>query len=126
MRRRLQLYVLQTAPLRFGDKEYRPQQMQNHHHAEDPESGPWLHGPHTHREPQPHDGGKKPVSKASQSLPLRTAENENSAVGWLEINELEQKVSEPPMLPIYRKLLAHRRRKYADEILARSEAIINR
>ena len=43
--------------------------------------------------------------EADENLPLRTAEDENSAVGWLEINELEQKVSEPPMLPIYRKLL---------------------
>ena len=43
--------------------------------------------------------------EADENLPLRTAEDENSAVGWLEIDELEQKVSEPPMLPIYRKLL---------------------
>ena len=43
--------------------------------------------------------------EADDSLPLRTAEDENSAVGWLQISELEQKVSEPPMMPIYKKLL---------------------
>ena len=43
--------------------------------------------------------------EADESLPLRTAEDENSAVGWINISELEQKVSEPPMLPIYKRLL---------------------
>ncbi len=43
--------------------------------------------------------------EADERLPLRTAEDENSAVGWILISELEQKVSEPPMLPIYKKLL---------------------
>ena len=44
--------------------------------------------------------------EADETLPLRTAEDENSAVGWIEISRLEEKVSEPPMLPIYKKLLA--------------------
>lgn len=43
--------------------------------------------------------------EADDSLPLRVREDENSAVGWIEIDRLEEKVSEPPMLPIYRRLL---------------------
>lgn len=44
--------------------------------------------------------------EADDALPLRVAEEENSAVGWLEIARLEDYVTEPPMLPIYRRLLA--------------------
>lgn len=43
--------------------------------------------------------------EADDSLPLRVAEDENSAVGWLEIDRLEEYVSEPYMIPIYRRLL---------------------
>ena len=43
--------------------------------------------------------------EADDALPLRVAEDENSAVGWLEIDKLEEFVSEPPMLPIYHRLL---------------------
>ena len=43
--------------------------------------------------------------EADDALALRVAQDENSAVGWLEIDKLEECVSEPPMLPIYRKLL---------------------
>ena len=43
--------------------------------------------------------------EADDSLPLRVAQDENSAVGWIECAKLEQMVSEPPMLPIYRRLL---------------------
>ncbi|MBR5288410.1 MAG: NUDIX hydrolase [Clostridia bacterium] len=43
--------------------------------------------------------------EADDTLPLRMAQDENSAVGWIAVRELEEKVSEPPMLPIYRKLL---------------------
>ena len=43
--------------------------------------------------------------EADDSLPLRIAQDENSAVGWIEIDRLEEAVSEPPMLPIYRRLL---------------------
>lgn len=43
--------------------------------------------------------------EADDTLPLSVAEDENSAVGWIEIDELESRVSEPPMLPIYRRLL---------------------
>ena len=43
--------------------------------------------------------------EADDSLPLRVAEDENSAVGWIGIDNLREKVSEPPMLPIYEKLL---------------------
>lgn len=43
--------------------------------------------------------------EADDALPLRIARDENSAVGWIAIDELESWVSEPPMLPIYRRLL---------------------
>ncbi|MDO4741743.1 MAG: NUDIX hydrolase [Eubacteriales bacterium] len=43
--------------------------------------------------------------EADDALALRVAQDENSAVGWLDIDKLEECVSEPPMLPIYRKLL---------------------
>ena len=43
--------------------------------------------------------------EADDTLALRVAEDENSAVGWLDIDELETYVSEPPMMPIYRRLL---------------------
>ncbi|MBR3796355.1 MAG: NUDIX hydrolase [Clostridia bacterium] len=43
--------------------------------------------------------------EADDTLPLRVAQDENSAVGWIEIDKLEESVSEPPMLPIYRRLL---------------------
>ena len=43
--------------------------------------------------------------EADDTLPLRICEDENSAVGWIEIDKLEDFVSEPPMLPIYEKLL---------------------
>ena len=44
--------------------------------------------------------------EADESEPLRVAEDENSAVGWLPVAQLDQYVSEPTMLPIYRRLLA--------------------
>ena len=43
--------------------------------------------------------------EADEALPLRVAQDENSAVGWLEIDKLEEFISEPLMLPIYRRLL---------------------
>ena len=43
--------------------------------------------------------------EADDALPLRVAEDENSAVGWIEVDKLEEYVSEPPMLPVYKKLL---------------------
>jgi len=43
--------------------------------------------------------------EADESLPLRIAQDENSAVGWIEVDKLSEKVSEPPMLPIYERLL---------------------
>ena len=43
--------------------------------------------------------------EADDTLPLRVCEDENSAVGWLEIDKLADSVSEPPMLPIYERLL---------------------
>ena len=43
--------------------------------------------------------------EADDTLPLRTCEDENSAVGWIDIDKLAESVSEPPMLPIYERLL---------------------
>ena len=43
--------------------------------------------------------------EADDAQPLRVAEAENSAVDWVEIARLEQAVTEPPMLPVYRRLL---------------------
>ncbi|MBE5798498.1 MAG: NUDIX domain-containing protein [Clostridiales bacterium] len=43
--------------------------------------------------------------EADERLPLRVAQDENSAVGWIDIDRLWQCVSEPPMIPIYEKLL---------------------
>ena len=43
--------------------------------------------------------------EADDALPLRACEAENSAVGWIRIDKLEDSVSEPPMLPIYKRLL---------------------
>ena len=43
--------------------------------------------------------------EADDSLPLRIAQDENSAVGWIRVDELEEKVSEPTMIPIYKRLL---------------------
>lgn len=43
--------------------------------------------------------------EADERLPLRVAQDENSAVGWIGVDELESRVSEPPMLPIYKRLL---------------------
>ena len=48
--------------------------------------------------------------EADETLPLRSAEQENSAVAWLPIDALETYVSEPDMLPIYRRLLARSER----------------
>ena len=43
--------------------------------------------------------------EADDSLPLRVAKDENSAVGWINVDDLENSVSEPPMIPIYKRLL---------------------
>ena len=43
--------------------------------------------------------------EADDTLPLRVAEDENSAVGWLCIDRLDEYVSERDMLPTYRKIL---------------------
>lgn len=43
--------------------------------------------------------------EADDSLPLRVREDENSAVGWIAVDRLGESVSEPPMLPVYERLL---------------------
>ena len=43
--------------------------------------------------------------EADEGLPLRIAQDENSAVGWLEVDKLCTYVTEPLMMPIYERLL---------------------
>ena len=43
--------------------------------------------------------------EADDTLPLRIAEDENSAVGWIPIAQLEEYVREKDIMPIYQKLL---------------------
>ena len=43
--------------------------------------------------------------EADDSQPLRIKEDENSQVDWIAIADLERMVSEPDMLPIYKKLI---------------------
>lgn len=43
--------------------------------------------------------------EADETLPLRVKQDENSAVGWIEVDKLSENVSEPPMIPIYERLL---------------------
>ena len=43
--------------------------------------------------------------EADDSLPLRVAADENSAVGWITIDRLAESVREKDMLPTYEKLL---------------------
>lgn len=43
--------------------------------------------------------------EADEGEPLRVAEAENSAVGWIPVARLEEVVTEEDMLPVYRKLL---------------------
>lgn len=44
--------------------------------------------------------------EADDALPIRPAQLENSAVAWLPVDRLEERVTEPDMLPVYRRLLA--------------------
>ena len=44
--------------------------------------------------------------EADEAEPLRIAQDENSAVGWLEIDKLADFVSEETMMPIYQRLIA--------------------
>ena len=43
--------------------------------------------------------------EADDTLDLRVAQDENSAVGWIEVDKLCTFVTEPPMIPIYERLL---------------------
>lgn len=43
--------------------------------------------------------------EADEDQPLRVAEAENSAVGWVPVERLSQAVTEEDMLPVYRRLL---------------------
>lgn len=49
--------------------------------------------------------------EADETEPLRIKADENSQVGWIRIEELEQVVSEPDMLPIYEKLITEALRR---------------
>lgn len=42
--------------------------------------------------------------EASEEEALRIKEDENSQVGWIKIEELRKKVTEPDMIPVYEKL----------------------
>lgn len=44
--------------------------------------------------------------EADDSLPIRIAEDENSAVGWIAVDDLDRYVTEKTMLPIYERLLS--------------------
>jgi len=44
--------------------------------------------------------------EADETEPLRIAEDENSAVGWVNIADIPRVVTEPFMIPIYEKLIA--------------------
>lgn len=46
------------------------------------------------------------ILEADDLAPLKVKEDENSAVGWIEIEKLKEYVTEPDMLPIYNKLIA--------------------
>lgn len=46
------------------------------------------------------------------SSPLRAKTDENSGVRWLEANNLAAYVSEPPMLPVYQKILRQIRSRF--------------
>lgn len=43
--------------------------------------------------------------EADDTLPLRVKRDENSAVGWIDVCSVGRMVTEPQMIPIYRKLL---------------------
>ena len=43
--------------------------------------------------------------EADAQQALRVKADENSAVGWIEVDKLREKVSEPLMIPIYERLL---------------------
>ena len=42
---------------------------------------------------------------AQENQPLKNLPEENSAVAWLPVEQLERYVTEPQMLPIYRKIM---------------------
>ena len=44
--------------------------------------------------------------EADETEPLRIAADENSAVGWINICDMEREVSEPHIIPTYKKLIA--------------------
>ena len=43
--------------------------------------------------------------EADDQAPIRCKPDENSAVRWLDVSEVLSAVSEPAMLPVYRKLM---------------------
>ena len=45
------------------------------------------------------------VFEADENADIHICESENSNVGWIRIDELEEKVSEKHMLPVYRKIV---------------------
>ena len=47
---------------------------------------------------------------------LRIKEDENSNVGWIPVEEIEQYCQEPQMIPIYKKLLQRARKLTKSEL----------
>ena len=54
--------------------------------------------------------------EADQGQSLRIKEDENSQVGWIAVTDLEQMVSEPDMIPVYKKLIAEALRRKGGSI----------
>lgn len=46
------------------------------------------------------------VFEVQEDVAITAKLDENSAVGWININEIAQKCSEPHMIPVYEKILA--------------------
>ncbi len=52
------------------------------------------------------------VFECDMSVELTIAEEENSQVGWIHIDELERKCDEPFMMPIYNKIIEKIRKTF--------------
>jgi len=55
---------------------------------------------------------------ADESEQLTIKEDENSAVGWIPVDEIDQYCSEPPMIPVYMKLVESARKLKMPEALS--------
>ena len=55
--------------------------------------------------------GQEYLFEADDSIPLKIKEDENSAVGWVNIADIETAVTEEKMKPVY-ALLCEKMQKY--------------